>query len=182
MKLKQFNKVLLLISVFLFSTILTANDDYIFNLKSSTGKSMKVIIDKKGDWKFEGIKNKVVLLDFFGLWCPPCKKEIPHLNKLREELKKDFEIIGIDIGPRGGGKTDPKELDNFVKKFKMKYPVTSAGDNDKLYDGVRNLNPNGSIPFMIVFSKSGQYLKHYIGMQKDHEVFKNEMKYAIKLK
>jgi thiol-disulfide isomerase/thioredoxin len=43
-------------------------------------------------------KGKVVLIDFWASWCPPCRKEIPHLVELYAQYKgKDFEIVGISL-------------------------------------------------------------------------------------
>jgi len=135
----------------------------IFNLITSTDKQLNIIADKTG-WQFKGFEGKVILLDFFGTWCPPCKAEIPHLNNIREKLKKDFEIIGVDIGPRGGGITPIYDLISFIDEFQIKYPVTTDGDNNKLYRTLKELNPNGSIPFMVLFNAKGEYVTHYIGM------------------
>ncbi len=135
-----------------------------FSLTTTTGNNIQILAAKSG-WKFKGFEGKVVLLDFFGTWCPPCKKEIPHLNMIRNSLKNKFEIIGIDIGLRGGGITPLEELKTFIDDFKIKYPVTTDGDNSKLYSALGELNPNGSIPFMILFDKHGVIVQYYIGMQ-----------------
>lgn len=134
-----------------------------FNLITSADKQLNIIANKTG-WKFKGFEGKVILLDFFGTWCPPCKAEIPHLNNLRKTLGDKFEIIGIDIGPRGGGITPIYDLISFIEEFKIKYPVTTDGDNNKLYEALQQLNPNGSIPFMVLFNANGEYVNHYIGM------------------
>jgi len=152
----------------------------IFNLTTSTGKSIKIVTGSDG-WKFVGLEGKVVLLDFFGTWCPPCKAEIPHLLNIRKKLKADFEILGIDVGPRGGGTTSPEELAEFIKEFKVTYPITTGGDNGKLFGAVKELNPNGSIPFMLLFNKQGQYVQYYIGMKPEEMLF-NDISSTIKMK
>lgn len=144
-----------------------------FNLTTSDGKNIKITADIKKGWKFEGYENKVVLLDFFGTWCPPCKAEIPHLNNIREKLKKDFEIIGIDVGPRGGGVTSKSELNQFIKEFNIKYPITSGKENNMLFGAVSELNPSGSIPFMILFNKKGEFVQYYIGMKPEEMLYKD---------
>lgn len=155
----------------------------VFNFKSITGKDIKITADLKNGWKFEGVdaKDKVILLDFWATWCPPCKGEIPHLNNLRKKFGKDFEIIGIEIGQRNGQPTPDDELKQFIKDFDIKYPVTNNGDIHMLFGGVRELNPNGSIPFMIMFGKKGEYLKHYIGMAPE-EMLAADIQAAIKMK
>ena len=149
------------------------------HLTTTTGKKIEIIADAKKGWKFIGLENKVILLDFFGTWCPPCKAEIPHLNNIREKLKKDFEIIGVDIGPRGGGVNSLEHENDFIKNFDIKYPVTLAGDNVKLFGMLQELNPGGSIPFMILFNKKGEFVQYYIGMKPEEMLF-NDINTAIK--
>ncbi len=148
-----------------------------FNLVSPTGEELSIVAGKDG-WKFEGIENKIVLLNFFGTWCPPCKAEIPHLNNLREKYINDFEIIAVDVGPRGGGTTPTSELLAFIEDFKIKYPITTGADNGKLFSGVMELNKNGSIPFMLLFNKKGQFVTHYIGMVPE-EMLEGDIKKAM---
>ena len=88
----------------------------VFNLKTSDGKDLQVIAKKEG-WVFTGYENKVILLNFFGTWCPPCKAEIPHLLNIRKQLKDNFEIIAIDVGKRGGGLNTQEELNSFIQEF-----------------------------------------------------------------
>ncbi len=145
-----------------------------FNLTTSNGKPMQIIAKKEG-WEFTGLKNKAVLVDFFGTWCPPCKAEIPHLNNIREKTKNEFEIIGIDIGKRGSGEANSIEhLEEFIMQYEIKYPITTAGDNNQLFGAVSNLNTQGSIPFMILFDKNGKYFTHYIGMVPE-EMLQNDI-------
>ncbi len=152
----------------------------VFNLKTSDGKDLKVIAKKEG-WVFTGYENKVVLLNFFGTWCPPCKAEIPHLLNIRKQLKDNFEIIAIDVGKRGGGLNTQEELNSFIKEFEVTYPIVTGADNGKLFGAVSDLNPSGSIPFMILFNKKGQFMKPYIGMKPEEMLF-SDISQTIEMK
>ena len=55
-------------------------------LTDTQGKSIKVKKLETG-FIFEGYEGKVVLINFFATWCPPCKAEIPHLNNLQKNIK-----------------------------------------------------------------------------------------------
>ena len=62
--------------------------------------------------------KKAVLVNIFATTCEPCKEELPFMVKLYEQYKDDIEFIGITV-------TDTKkyEVDEFVKKYKMTFPV-----------------------------------------------------------
>jgi thiol-disulfide isomerase/thioredoxin len=152
-----------------------------FNLTTSTGTKITITADVEKGWKFEGFDNKVILLDFFGTWCPPCKAEIPHLNNIRKKLKNDFEIIAIDVGQRGGGDTPINELNQFIKDYEIKYPVAVGNENKMLFSAISELNPAGSIPFMVLFNKKGQFIQYYIGMVQE-EILMNDINKAINMK
>ena len=154
---------------------------YDFHLNTANGKNIKVVANLKKGWTFGNIKDKVILLDFFATWCPPCKAEIPHLNHIREKFGKDFEIIGVDIGKRGGGINSNQHLLDFQDTYGIDYPVVLGGDNSQLFGAVSSLNPQGSIPFMVLFSKNGDYIKYYIGMTAE-EILTSDIKQAIKMK
>jgi hypothetical protein len=55
-------------------------------------------------------------------------------------------------------------MEEFIYEFNIKYIVSHSGDNIKLYQALGELNPRGSIPFMVLLNQKGQYVTHYIGM------------------
>jgi thiol-disulfide isomerase/thioredoxin len=63
-------------------------------------------------------KGKVVLVNFWATWCPPCRDEIPDLIKLQEQYKEHLLIIGVssDEGP-------VETVSKFVADHKMNYPI-----------------------------------------------------------
>ena len=99
--------IALLLAVALIYTIGCSKSDqtpkgkkaYDFSLKDFNGK-----IHRLSDFK-----GKVVILDFWDTWCPPCKAEIPHFIDLHHKYKdKGFMMIGAAIGQRG---------ENAVRQF-----------------------------------------------------------------
>ena len=65
-------------------------------------------------------RGKVVLLNFFATWCPPCRLEIPELVKISQQKKKgDLVVLGVSLDKD----VVPFMLKNFVKEMKISYPV-----------------------------------------------------------
>lgn len=70
--------------------------------------------------KLSGLKGKRVVLDFWATWCPPCRKEIPHFNKLFSETSRDqLVIVGISS-------EDTDTLRGFIKNNPINYPIASS--------------------------------------------------------
>src|SRR5210317_1849539 len=54
-------------------------------------------VDLKGDvWSLSDLKGKVVFVNFWPTWCPPCREEMPSMQRLYEKMPKDkFEMIAL---------------------------------------------------------------------------------------
>ena len=78
-----------------------------FDLETLDGKKVEVA-DKL-------VKNKLILVNFWATWCPPCIKEIPDLLNLRKRFERDIEIIlvSVDANPT-------KVIPKFLKKNELK--------------------------------------------------------------
>lgn len=63
-------------------------------------------------------RGKVVLLNFWATWCPPCVKEIPSLNNLQKKFSpQDFVVLSVDVGE------EPKDIQAFLEHLPADYPV-----------------------------------------------------------
>lgn len=74
-------------------------------------------LDGKGI-RLADFRGRVVLLSFFGTWCPPCRREIPEVVAMRERLgAKGFEVLAVSAGD------DVATLQDFVRNQGIRYPV-----------------------------------------------------------
>ncbi len=74
-------------------------------------------IDGKGYSSTE-FNGKVVLLNFWATWCPPCVEELPSLNRLQQRyMNKDLEIVSIDF------RESPEEMRSFLQQTPVDFPV-----------------------------------------------------------
>ena len=113
------------------------------------------------------LKGKVVILDFWATYCPPCVEEIPDLARLQKE-NKDVQVIGLHVG----GDEDKPHISAFVEKLKINYPLGFPQDD---LSAVLLQNEN-SIPQTFVFNREGKLVEKFIGY--DASV-KNKMEMAV---
>ncbi len=95
-------------------------------------------------------KGKVIVLDFWATWCPPCKAEIPGFVELQQAYgEKGLQIVGVSVDDT------PDKLKPFAAEFKMNYPVLVGLDRDDLQDAY---GPMWGIPTTFVISRDGRIL------------------------
>jgi thiol-disulfide isomerase/thioredoxin len=106
-------------------------------------------------------KDQVVLLDFWATWCPPCKTELPALNRLYDELKaKGFVVVGMTVD--NGSEAQVAEA---VSRFKLSYPVGLAGEDvQRAYGGIR------AVPTKFLLDKKGTVAKQYLGVVPERQL------------
>lgn len=106
----------------------------------------------------EDYKGKVVLLNFWGTWCPPCRRELPDIVRLREEYKaKGFEVVGICLERADDPIGVVKE---FAASNGLVYPLVIG--NDALvaaYGGIQ------AVPTTFIVDRKGILREGLVGMQ-----------------
>ena len=105
-------------------------------------------------------KGKVVVLDFWATWCPPCRKGIPDLIELKKEFKNaDVEIIGISLDSFTRGGATKNDVIPFIKEYGINYPIVIGDPNvAQNYGGIN------SIPTSFVIDKEGFIVSYYQGL------------------
>ncbi len=86
--------------------------------------SMSMPLLNGGTWNSASEKGKVLLINYWATWCPPCRHELPDLEKLYQKYgSKGFEVVGIEMGG------EPKaQVQSFVQSNNITYPVAFPTD------------------------------------------------------
>lgn len=109
--------------------------------------------------RLSDFRGKIVVLSFWATWCPPCRQELPTINKLAAQLRTD-NVVFLGINDEGAG-----TVKGFNKKHN--YTFTTLEDpNDKVYRAYRAT----SIPAVFVIGKDGMIVKHFVGAREEDEL------------
>jgi len=123
-----------------------------FTLKNTAGQEVR-LADYKG---------KVVLLDFWATWCPPCIQMLPIMHDLhREWVARGVEFVGVSSD---GPQTTPDEIRAFLKSRPSPYPMV-------LDDGTANgLYKIRALPQMVLIDREGAIRRVFIGFTSRREL------------
>lgn len=106
------------------------------------------------NWTLKDLKGKVVLLNFWATWCPPCRKEMPDLETLSRRFgPQGLVVLGIDD-------ENPEEVKPFIAQQGITYPV--------LLDPGRRVNTLfeiEGIPKTFVYDREGKIVAQSIDMR-----------------
>lgn len=100
-------------------------------------------------------KGKIILLDFWATWCPPCRAAIPHLINLYEKFgDRNFIIFGIGL--------DEKELlINMRDEMNIKYPILIGNNEIAKYYQIQ------AIPTLVLLDKNGKIYYKEVGFSEE---------------
>jgi thiol-disulfide isomerase/thioredoxin len=106
--------------------------------------------------KLASFSGKVLILDFWATYCPPCRDEIPHLNQL--QARYGTEKVQV-LGMHSGGDEDRPKIPDFRRQTRIDYPL--AFPDDDLIDFV--FANDSRIPQTIVIDRNGHVKKKIVG-------------------
>lgn len=132
--------VFIIISFFIFT-----------GCKSSYGDFTLIDLDGN-EISLSDFNRKVLILNFWATWCPPCREEIPDFVEVYNEYEsKDVQFIGVS-------NEDISTLKSFVEDYDVSYPILIDDANIMGKWGI------SAIPTTFVFDKNGQIIFKNVGM------------------
>jgi len=110
--------------------------------------------DEEGhSFTLSSLKGKVVFLNFWATWCPPCRAEMPSLNVLYKKYKDDKNVVFLTVDTDGNF----KKAQRFMKKQEYELPVYVADSK------IPGELLGRSIPTTVIINKQGQIVFHHEG-------------------
>lgn len=120
--------------------------------------------DLKGNASsLEPWRGRVLVINFWGTWCPPCREEIPVFVRLQERHgARGLQFIGIALDQR-------EKVVEFAQEFKINYPLLMGGL--ETMELMRKTGNNaGVVPYTMVFDRDGSLVSREIGEVKESRV------------
>lgn len=138
---------------------LIASTKYV--LKSLNNKTY-TIINEANQFYLQNTKAKLVIMDLFATWCPPCRAEASRLAEIQALYPKAIKIVGISVQRD----ITPAKLKMFRKDYGATYTLLYSNQNQELASTIAqtipNLPANFPIPLMVIY-KNGVLVKSFIG-------------------
>jgi peroxiredoxin len=124
-------------------------------------------------YRLSTMKGKVIVLEFWATWCPPCKSSVPEFKRLYEKFRnRDFVLMALNVDE---GENVPETLKNFGKENGINYPVLHDINN---VAGTYNVM---SIPSTFVIDKEGNISYFHMGYTEDmFEALSKEVEELLK--
>ncbi len=105
--------------------------------------------------------SRLLLVDLFATWCPPCKAEVPVLSDLQRKLPNKLLVLGVSIEEN----IDPKQLLQFKQEHKATYKIVSPTSANELIESViqhTGMGKRFAIPLLALY-KDGKLIRYYTG-------------------
>jgi cytochrome c biogenesis protein CcmG/thiol:disulfide interchange protein DsbE len=111
-------------------------------------------------WQLSDRRGKVVLVNFWATWCPPCREETPGLVRLyRDYHSKGVDVVGISMDD------DPRQaVPPFVRQYGLPYAVLVPDANFQLANDI------DSLPTTLLIDRKGRVAKVYVGAVGEDQV------------
>lgn len=103
---------------------------------------------------FSDYKGKWVLVNYWATYCPPCRDEIPDIERFAKNNRDKIVVLGMDAGG-----SEPAEIEAFKKEFDITYPLIPAQESTLLAFGLIM-----GIPTSFIITPKGKIIDKYVGI------------------
>lgn len=118
-------------------------------------QSLSLVDVEEQPISLESFKGKVILLNFWATWCPPCIKEMPSMERLRNQLTgKPFEVVAINVGE------SPTTVSSFMLELDTELTFPILLDQDAKSFGQLGLR---GLPMTLILDHEGNIIEKVLG-------------------
>lgn len=119
------------------------------------------LVDMQGNkHRLSDYRGQGVFLNFWGTWCPPCKKEMPYINNQYHQYKdKGVQVLSIDINESA------LAVNQFADRLKLDFPIMIDTNKDVM--NVYGIDP---LPATFLIDKDGKVVKYHKGELTENKI------------
>lgn len=133
---------------------ITSNHDT--NMSTNMVFTTNLINTKGNAQNLSQFHDKIIVLNFWATWCPPCREEMPELSLLHEEYQhKNLVVLGIAID-------EPDLVNRFLQSSPVSYPVFVATSAEMDFSSQLG-NDKDVLPYTVIINADGNVVKSYFG-------------------
>src|SRR5579863_9238936 len=140
----------------------------VFALATEGKPAPALIVPELGGQTFDlaKLRGKVVIVNFWATWCPPCREEIPEMIALADRYKDRLQIVGVSEDDDA----TPEEVRDFAREEKINYPIVMGSSGiSREYGGVP------ALPTAFVVNTDGRVVIKHVGLY-PAEVYDREIR------
>jgi len=101
-------------------------------------------------------KGKIIVLNFWATWCPPCREEMPELSQLQQQYQqKNVVVVGVAVD-------EISSVKEFVKATPVSYPIV-VDENSGMALGIKLGNDKGVLPYTVIIDSGGKVIQTFFG-------------------
>jgi len=125
---------------------ISATPFYTANLIDTVGKKAPL----------EQYRSKIIVLNFWATWCPPCREEMPELSQLHERYQdKNVVVLGVAID-------EPAAVKAYLQTSPVSYPVVLS-ENESMELATQLGNDQAVLPYTVIIDANGNVIDTFLG-------------------
>ncbi|MFZ7945102.1 MULTISPECIES: thiol-disulfide oxidoreductase ResA [Bacillaceae] len=119
------------------------------------------LVDMQGNkHRLSDYRGQGVFLNFWGTWCPPCKKEMPYINnQYHQYTDQGVQVVSVDI------QDTELAVNQFAERLKLDFPIMIDKDKE-----VMNVYGVDLLPATFLIDKDGKVVEYYTGELTEYKV------------